>query len=188
MVTFGFDLVHFIIILSISTATTGGGVLFSSWCQWSRKVGLFWPIWAILLRIYALFLVYSYSAKLCSGVAKLTNIRYALSIVFIFLKVFSLLSKPWSVCFRSENWFALQVESALAKVWNGFHRWYIRFVAILTILSMTLFYFNSNKGNSTICKKWAVFNFKRQEVCRHLLSLHKYSRLVFMYTFLPKSC
>ena len=88
MVTFGFDLVHFIIILSISTATTGGGVLFSSRCQWSRKVGLFWPIWAILLQIYALFLVYSYSAKLCSGVAKLTNIRYALSIVFIFLKVF----------------------------------------------------------------------------------------------------
>ena len=105
-----------------------------------------------------------------------------------FWRFFSLLSKPWSVCFRSENWFALQVESALAKVWNGFHRWYIRFVAILTILSMTLFYFNSNKGNSTICKKWAVFNFKRHKVCRHLLSLHKYSRLVFMYTFAPKSC
>ena len=51
----------------------------------------FWPVLTIFGYFVAnlrTFLVYSYTAKSCSGVAKLTNIRYALSIVFVFLKVF----------------------------------------------------------------------------------------------------
>ena len=50
MAMFGFDHVHFIIILSISTATatTGDGVLFSSWCPFCTVVAKCWPILANL--------------------------------------------------------------------------------------------------------------------------------------------
>ena len=50
MATFGFDQVHFIIIKSISTATatTGDGVLFSSWCPFCTVIAKGWPILANL--------------------------------------------------------------------------------------------------------------------------------------------
>ena len=159
MATFGFDQVHFIIILSISTATatSGGGVPFFSRCPFFHR------------ERERLANLGDFVANLSTFWNALSGLNHALvsqnwqisgmhcpSFLF-FWSFSSLLSKPWSVCFRSENWFALQVESALAKFWNGFHRWYIRFVAILTILSMTLFYFNSNKREIALYARNGLF-------------------------------
>ena len=58
-------------LIFVTTATTCGGVLFSSQCPFSKENSKFRPILAILLRIYALFGVVLQGGS----VPKLRNIR-----------------------------------------------------------------------------------------------------------------
>ena len=51
-----------------------GSVFLSSWR--TENFGLFWPLWAILLRIHALFGVFFTDLIKCGSEPKMTNIRY----------------------------------------------------------------------------------------------------------------